>query len=460
MSSGSKARSKVYRTGPQQGSEPAPAFSGNSPLSKCEPPQNTAGSPDYEQAGDWPPDCCESGQRLLGGIDKMVRSNTPLDPTKTGRDAESLETKLRKYIVGQNEAIEQIVNIYQMHLTGMAAPSRPIGNFLFLGPTGSGKTRIVEATAEALVSNPRALIKIDCAEFQHSHEIAKLIGSPPGYLGHRETHPLLSQEVLNQYHTEKVKVSFVLFDEIEKASDSLWNLLLGILDKATLTLGDNRRVDFSRAMIFMTSNLGAAEMSSLMSPRLGFHFEPADPKTCALDGRLSGKISQAGIDAARRKFTPEFINRLDKIVVFKPLGDAELRQILDIELRLVQQRVAQAGGTNPFIFTLTPCAKDFLLTEGTDVKYGARHLKRAIERHLVQPLSNLIATEQVRGGDWLRVDYDATLGRMAFLKEAEGMPAYVMAELSETTLPVPPSTHAASAAADPPRPGNRASTRR
>src|SRR5207302_7753811 len=157
-----------------------------------------------------------------------------------------------------------------MHLTGMSAPGRPIGSFLFLGPTGTGKTRVVEATAESLLKNPRAVLKIDCAEFQHSHEIAKLIGSPPGYLGHRETHPLLSQEVLNQFHTDKIKISFVLFDEIEKASDALWNLLLGILDKATLTLGDNRRVDFSRAMIYMTSNLGASEMGSILRPNLGF----------------------------------------------------------------------------------------------------------------------------------------------------------------------------------------------
>src|ERR671921_1142355 len=200
----------------------------------------------------------------------MVQLNTALDPTRTGREAEAFDQNLRRNIVGQDEAIQQIVNIYQMHLTGMSAPGRPIGNFLFLGPTGTGKTRIVEATAEALVKNPRAVIKIDCAEFQHSHEIAKLIGSPPGYLGHRETHPLLSQEVLNQYHTDTTKISFVLFDEIEKASDALWNLLLGILDKATLTLGDNRKVDFSRALIFMTSNLGASEMSSIMRPNLGF----------------------------------------------------------------------------------------------------------------------------------------------------------------------------------------------
>src|SRR5690349_12840392 len=261
----------------------------------------------------------------------MLRVNVPLDPTKTGREAEVLDGNLRKLIVGQDEAIEQIVNIYQMYLTGMTAPGRPIGNFLFLGPTGSGKTRIVEATAEGLVGTPKAVIKIDCAEFQHSHEIAKLIGSPPGYLGHRETHPLLSQEVLNQYHSETVKVSFVLFDEIEKASDALWNLLLGILDKAVLTLGDNRKVDFSHVMIFMTSNLGAVEMSSLLNPKLGFMArENADrSRTGQTDEKLNGKIKRSGAEAARKKFTPEFINRLDKIVTFKPLGSGELRKILD-----------------------------------------------------------------------------------------------------------------------------------
>jgi len=310
----------------------------------------------------------------------MERLNIPLDPDKTGRDAQSLEMGLRRMIVGQEEAIQQIVSIYQMHLTGLNPPGRPIGNFLFLGPTGSGKTRIVEATAEALLRNPRAVIKIDCAEFQHSHEIAKLIGSPPGYLGHRETHPLLSQEVLNQYHTESVKLSFVLFDEIEKASDALWNLLLGILDKATLTLGDNRKVDFSRAMIFMTSNLGAAEMTSLFSPKLGFQTGEAREKATAgvFDDKLSGKIARSGVEAARRKFTPEFINRLDKIVTFQPLGAEQLRKILDIELNMVQQRIFNTSPERAFVFTLSDASKDFLLQEGTDLKYGARHLKRAI----------------------------------------------------------------------------------
>jgi ATP-dependent Clp protease ATP-binding subunit ClpB len=381
----------------------------------------------------------------------MTRLNIPLDPAKTGRDAMSLESNLRRMIIGQDEAIEQIVNIYQMNLTGMSAPGRPIGNFLFLGPTGSGKTRIVEATAEALLRNPRAVIKIDCAEFQHSHEIAKLIGSPPGYLGHRETHPLLSQEVLNQYHTENMKVSFVLFDEIEKASDALWNLLLGILDKAVLTLGDNRKVDFSRAMIFMTSNLGASEMSNIMSPRLGFGIHEMQAKTASgtMDEKTSGKLARTGLEAARKKFTPEFMNRIDKVVIFQPLGSEQLKKILDIELNLVQQRIFNTSSDRAFVFTLSDSSKDFLLEEGTDMKYGARHLKRAIERLLVQPMSNLIATDQVRGGDWIRVDFDNSSRALSFAKEAEGLPVQDMARLVDTSITMPAMAAAIGASGEP-----------
>src|ERR1700693_3691708 len=275
-----------------------------------------------------------------------------LDPTQNGRPAEHLENRLGHLIVGQDEAIHQIVRAYQTHVAGLSPVGRPIGNFLFLGATGSGKTRIAEATAKSLLQHSRAVIKIDCAEFQHSHEIAKLIGSPPGYLGHRETHALLSQEALNQHHTENVKISFVLFDEIEKASDAVWNLLLGILDKATLTLGDNRKVDFSAAMVFLTSNLGAAEMSSLVSPRLGFPATSVDE-----NAKLGARISDSGIAAARRKFTPEFINRLDKIVVFKSLGVEELRRIVDIELDMVQQRIQAAAGGRPFLVNVTDPAR-------------------------------------------------------------------------------------------------------
>ncbi|HEV8039977.1 MAG TPA: AAA family ATPase, partial [Bryobacteraceae bacterium] len=270
-------------------------------------------------------------------------------------------------------------------------------------------------------------------------EIAKLIGSPPGYLGHRETHPLLSQEVLSQFHTESCKLSFVLFDEIEKASDALWNLLLGILDKGTLTLGDNRKVDFSRALIFMTSNLGASEMSALTNPRLGFNAAEASRQAQSgeVDEKLNGKMARTGVEAARRKFTPEFINRLDKIVTFRPLGSSELKRILEIELNMVQQRIFNTSPEKSFVFKATDEAKGFLLQEGTDLKYGARHLKRAIERLLVQPMSNLIATDQVRGGDCVQVDFNPELKALSFVKEAEGLAVHAMADLVDRSISIP-----------------------
>lgn len=353
----------------------------------------------------------------------MGRLHMLLDPLRMGREAEMLDTNLHKRIVGQDEAIRQIVDVYQTYLSGMCSPGRPIGSFLFLGPTGSGKTRTVEAMAESLVGDGRAVVKIDCAEFQHSHEIAKLIGSPPGYLGHRETHPLLSQEMLNQYQTEEVKLSFVLFDEIEKASDALWNLLLGILDKATLTLGDNRRVDFSRALIFMTSNLGAREMNAIMRPNLGFTAAGASSETAAPDGPQAGKLARTGVEAARRRFSPEFMNRIDKTVVFNPLGQAELMRILALELEYVQDRVAHATGSSTIAFTVNGAAQEYLLREGTDARYGARHLKRGVERLLVQPMSKLLATGQIQAGDAIFVDYDERLGNLVFSKDAaEALP--------------------------------------
>jgi ATP-dependent Clp protease ATP-binding subunit ClpB len=336
-----------------------------------------------------------------------------LDPLRIGREAAVLEGRLRERVIGQDEAVREIVGVYQTFLAGLTAQGRPIGSFLFLGPTGSGKTRTVEAVAEALTGFSRAIIKVDCAEYQHGHEIAKLVGSPPGYLGHRETHPLLSQEALNQYQTEDVKLSFVLFDEIEKASDALWNLLLGILDKATLTLGDNRRVDFSRALIFLTSNLGAREIETLVRPKLGF-----SPVRASLDGSGTEKIANAGVVAARRNFSPEFMNRLDKIVVFRPLGQQELRSVLELELQTVRERIAHAAGTRSINFEVTEESQNFLLEEGTDTRYGARHLKRTVERLLVQPLANLMATGQIQPGDSVRVELDRDpLGnRLLFFK--------------------------------------------
>src|SRR2546430_9679331 len=290
-----------------------------------------------------------------------------LDPSKRSTDTIDFQSALRSKIVGQEEAVQALVDLYQVFRAGLNSPGRPVGNLLFLGPTGSGKTRIVEAAAEILFGDARAVIKVDCAEFQHSHEIAKLIGSPPGYLGHRETHHLLTQEALTQWHTEKLKLTLLLFDEIEKASDALWQLLLGILDKATLTLGDNRRVDLSQCLIVMTSNLGAHEMDDLMTGGLGFG---NTRKAGHMDAALDDKINRTAQDAARRKFSPEFMNRIDKVVVFKTLRPEHLELILEIELGMVQQRILQATGNSQFVFSCTPAVKHFLLQQRTDPNYG------------------------------------------------------------------------------------------
>jgi ATP-dependent Clp protease ATP-binding subunit ClpB len=344
-----------------------------------------------------------------------VSEEVALDPEMRSSEVLDFERRLLSKIVGQERAVRRIVNMYQIYLAGMAMPGRPIGNLLFLGPTGSGKTRVVEASAEILFGSPRAFIKIDCAEFQHSHEIAKLIGSPPGYLGHRETPPLLTQEAIDQHQTDRAKMTFILFDEIEKANDALWQLLLGILDKGTLTLGDNRKVDMSHCVIFMTSNLGAVEMSDMMSHGIGFSSGTKhDDVSLAV---LDQKMYRTALEVAKRKFSPEFMNRLDKVVVFRTLTENNLRNVLDIELNDVQNRIMASHAERQFIFRCTTESKEFLLREGTDLKYGARHLKRAIERHLVYPLSNLIATGQINRGDVIKIDLGSTSEKLVFARE-------------------------------------------
>src|ERR1700739_2377787 len=338
-----------------------------------------------------------------------------LDPTIRSNETRDFHQDLRAKIVGQEEGVQALVDLYQVFCAGLNSPGRPVGNLLFLGPTGSGKTRIVEAAAEILFGDPRSVIKVDCAEFQHSHEIAKLIGSPPGYLGHRETHPLITQETLSASHTEEVKLSFLLFYEIEKASDALWQLLLGILDKATLTLGDNRRVDLSQTVIFLTSNLGGGEITELMQGGMGF-VQPADKPDTGLDQ----KVERPAVEAARRKFSPEFMNRLDKVVVFHPLRREQLEEVLEIELGQVQQRVLETA-KGQFLFRVTPAGREFLLQEGTDQRYGARHLKRAIERHVVYPLANLLATEQVHLGDLVCIDWNKQQEGLSFVREGENL---------------------------------------
>jgi ATP-dependent Clp protease ATP-binding subunit ClpA len=339
-----------------------------------------------------------------------------LDLNRKDNRARAFEQKLAQRVVGQDEAVQALTDLYQVFLADMLPPQRPVGTLLFLGPTGAGKTRTVEAVAEALFGNSQALIKIDCAEFQHAHEIARLIGSPPGYVGHRESPPLLTQEHLDRHQTADTKLTLLLFDEIEKASDALWHLLLGILDRATLTLGDNRTVDFSRAIVVMTSNLGAHEMSDIMSGGLGF--SPAREESPKADERLRRDIQRAGVEAARRRFSPEFMNRIDKTIVFTPLGPGELREVLDLELQAVQRRLHKQKGPR-FRFECSEDVRDLLLKEGTDVRYGARPLKRAIERRIVVPLAGLIASNQVGSGDLVEIDVDRDTGQLIITRTAD-----------------------------------------
>jgi ATP-dependent Clp protease ATP-binding subunit ClpA len=359
--------------------------------------------------------------------EKQLEQTVFLDPDQKSPLAQDLEERLEARIVGQERAVRRMTGLYQIFLAGLNPINRPIGTMLFLGPTGSGKTRVIEAAAEVLFGDQNAVVKIDCAEFQHSHEIAKLIGSPPGYLGHRETSPMLTQDNLDRMHTEDLKLTLVLFDEIEKASDALWQLLLGILDKATLTLGDNRRVDFSRCMVVMTSNLGAREMSELISGGIGF--APGKGAKHPHDTEVDQKIYRTAVEAARRKFSPEFMNRIDKVVVFRSLKEHHLRAILDLELQGVQDRIMLSAGTK-FVFQCSPEAKDMLLGEGIDYKYGARHLKRAVERFLVYPLSNLVATGQIGLGDLVFVGLNSDTKRLVFSKQSGGA---LIADIPETT---------------------------
>ena len=350
-------------------------------------------------------------------------SKTPffLNPQLKCPRAREFDEKLSARIVGQENAIHDMSSLYQLFLAGLNQTNRPLGTLLFLGPTGSGKTRVVEAAAEVLFGDSKSIIKIDCAEFQHSHEIAKLIGSPPGYLGHRETSPLLTQENLNRFHTDEVPLSLLLFDEIEKASDALWQLLLGVLDKATLTLGDNRRVDFSRTVIIMTSNLGAREISDLVKGRIGFA-AAKKPNALPEDANyIDEKIRRTAVEAASRNFSPEFMNRIDKVVVFHSLNEQHLREILELELRALQDRIMSSANTK-FVFQCSDAVKEMLLREGIDYKYGARHLKRSIDRLLLLPLSNLVATRQVSSGDAVYVDLNDSGSDVEFSKRYDDRP--------------------------------------
>jgi ATP-dependent Clp protease ATP-binding subunit ClpA len=322
------------------------------------------------------------------------RSRRPsLDPV------EDLVAVLSQKVVGQPTATRVIVPYIQMFQAGLAPEGRPVGIFLLLGPTGTGKTKTVEALAEVLHGSEKNLLKVDCGEFQMEHEVAKLIGAPPGYLGHRETQPMLTQQKLNSVTSEKCNLSLVLFDEIEKAAPSMTRLLLGVLDKGTLRLGDNSTVNFEKSIVFLTSNLGAREMMREINPDFGFQSVRSAART-----DLTGKLQNIALASVRKRFSPEFVNRIDCIITYQPLTPESLSAILDHQITDLQNHVNTRLGNRSFMLDVPYEARQFLLQKGTSAEYGARELNRTIHRHLTQPLATLVATNQVSPGARVRVD--------------------------------------------------------
>jgi len=314
-------------------------------------------------------------------------------PAQAAAQPSDLVTLLSQKVVGQSAATKAIVPYVYMYQSGLAPAGRPAGVFLLLGPTGTGKTKTVEAIAELLHGNEKKILKIDCGEFQMEHETAKLVGAPPGYLGHRETTPMLTQQQLKEVTSRECDLALVLFDEIEKAAHSITKLLLGILDKGTLRLGDNTTVDFEKSLIFFTSNLGAREMMKEINPNIGFQSATAKSQT-----DLKTRLESIALGAVRKRFSPEFVNRIDAVVTYNPLDAEAIETILEHDLRALQDHVNLRLGERYFSIDVTQEAKQFLLHKGVSQEYGARELKRTIHRQLTQPLATMVARGEILPG--------------------------------------------------------------
>lgn len=314
--------------------------------------------------------------------------------------ATDLEALLARKVIGQQPALRAIIPPVQMYQAGLSPEGRPAGVFVLLGPTGTGKTRTVEALAEVLHGSGKNLLKIDCGEFQMEHEVAKLIGAPPGYLGHRETQPMLTQQKLNSAASDRSSLSLVLFDEIEKAAPSMTRLLLGILDKGILRLGDNTTVNFERSLIFLTSNLGSRGMMKEIRPDFGFEAGVAKLRD------VGRKLESIGLAAVRKKFSPEFVNRIDQVITYRPLGDDALAEILDQHIEELRRHVYNRLGPRAFSIEVPAGSREFLLRKGVSAEYGARELKRTLQRHVTQPLAALVAGGRIEPGASLCLDLD------------------------------------------------------
>ena len=336
-----------------------------------------------------------------------------LRPRRGASPVSDLLRQLTGRVVGQPQAASQIIPYIQMHQAGLAPDDRPVGVFLLLGPTGTGKTRTVEALADVLHGSEKQMLKVDCGEFQMEHEVAKLIGAPPGYLGHRETPPMLTQQKLSSVVSESSDLALVLFDEIEKAAPSMVRLLMGVLDKATLRLGDNTSVRFERTMIFLTSNLGAREMLKEMQPDFGF-----EAVVSRGGPRATAKLDRIGLGAVRRRFPPEFVNRIDAVITYQPLSPAALAQIADQQIAALERHIQTRLGERAFELNVNRAVRQFLLRQGTSSEYGARELKRTILRHLTQPLAALAASGEIPPGSVVTVELDAAGERLVLAVDA------------------------------------------
>ncbi len=321
----------------------------------------------------------------------------------------NLAAMLAKRVIGQPAAMTGIIPYVQMHQAGLAPEGRPVGVFLLLGPSGTGKTKTVEALAEVVHGSEKNVLRVDCGEFQMEHEVAKLIGAPPGYLGHRETHPLLTQQKLTAVTSERSNLSVVLFDEIEKAAPSMTRLLLGVLDKATLRLGDNTNVNFERSLIFLTSNLGARDMASFLKPGFGFQSGEAPA-----EADVESKLQAIGMSAVRRKFAPEFVNRLDAVITYHPLSRKTLDTILELQLAEIQKHLYKRLGPRAFALQISRAGRGFLLDSGTSAEYGARELKRTLHRHLLHPLAAMVSQDHVPPQATLKIDVSRDRTKLKF----------------------------------------------
>jgi ATP-dependent Clp protease ATP-binding subunit ClpB len=311
------------------------------------------------------------GRLLEGEIEKLVH----------------MEDRLRRRVVGQDPSLASVANAIRRSRSGLSDPNRPIGSFLFLGPTGVGKTELARALAEFLFDDERAIIRLDMSEYMEKHSVARMIGAPPGYVGYEEGGQLTEQVRRRPY-------SVVLLDEIEKAHPDVFNVLLQILEDGRLTDGKGRTVDFRNAVVIMTSNVGSTAI---------FELAGKDPK----------KAREEAMSALREMFRPEFLNRIDDIVMFSPLGEKQIERIIELQLSAFMKRLAEKKVT----LHLTAAAKALLFREGYDPAYGARPMKRAIQRLIQDPLALKILDGEVRPGDEVAVDADSKTGEMKFSRE-------------------------------------------